>query len=175
MKKTVSVLVILMITLVGLGGCGKPNKKNQTPSSSVTTSSTDNSAQTGPSPNAVSVDDATCNRNAEVHQERKQNLMSRVREGYDISQADVDFVLCMLTEKEDKDDFVQRVSANRLANERARAVQLQAQQAAEAARRAPIQCDVPRSVPCGDGTQAGSVCMDATGGLRCINGRVVMP
>jgi hypothetical protein len=124
---------------------------------------------------SLSASAASCNRNARVHQERLQNVMSMVQQGGDISRADVDFVLCMLTEKEDKDAFQQRVNANTRANERARAAELQRQQAEAARRRAPKQCNVPGSIPCGDGTEAGSVCLDTTGGMRCVNGRVVMP
>lgn len=80
---------------------------------------------------------ADCNPKAITHQQRAANIKNEVDFGGIPSQADQDFLICMLTEKEDKKAYRQRIQA--LIQGRA---QQQAQ--AEAQRRAAAQAEVAR-------------------------------
>ena len=74
---------------------------------------------------------ASCNKKAEVHQRRAQNLKMQVQMGYIPTTEEEDFVVCMFEEKEDKTDFRQRVQGlknqQRAAQEREAAQRRQAE------------------------------------------------
>lgn len=79
---------------------------------------------------------ASCNKRAEVHQQRAQNLKMQVQMGHIPTTEEEEFVVCMLEEKEDKAAFRERAqqlrNQQRAAQEREAAQQRQA--AIEAAR-----------------------------------------
>ena len=79
---------------------------------------------------------ASCNRKAAVHQRRATDIISQVRMGIIPSDEDQDFARCMIEEKEDLQDFDQRVGRLKSGRQiqQARQAAQQRQAAIEAAR-----------------------------------------
>lgn len=74
----------------------------------------------------------TCNRKAQSHQEKARNIYLMVKEFKQIpSQEDEEFVLCMIEEKEDKEDFQGRI--RKLKDEKRSSEAREAQERAKAA------------------------------------------
>lgn len=74
---------------------------------------------------------ASCNKRAEVHQQRAQNLKMQVQMGRIPTTEEEEFVICMLEEKEDKAAFRER--AQQLRNQQRAAQEREAAQRRQAA------------------------------------------
>ncbi|MBI3809380.1 MAG: hypothetical protein HY284_02835 [Nitrospirae bacterium] len=74
---------------------------------------------------------ASCNKRAEVHQQRAQNLKMQVQMGHIPTTEEEEFVICMLEEKEDKAAFRER--AQQLRNQQRAAQEREAAQRRQAA------------------------------------------
>lgn len=111
----------------------------------------------------------SCNRNAEVHKSRAQNIMSKTHSGQVVTKDDEEFMLCMLQEKEDKQDFQTRVQNNRENERRRAAAEAERQRLAEIERNRPYRADECA----GDNRPCGHACYTPTSGQACVNGQVI--
>lgn len=111
----------------------------------------------------------SCNRNAEVHKSRAQNIMSKTHSSQVVTKDDEEFMLCMLQEKEDKQDFQARVQNNRENERRRAAAEAERQRLAEIERNRPYRSDecAGGNLPC------GHACFTPGSGQACVTGQVI--